>query len=364
MSEQGVPDRLSRLKVILVLVWKDVTLFFRNRFFAFITVLGLVAWIGIFYALPSTVDEILEVGLVAPDLPPAALQALQEEEEGLVIIKASSEEDLKAAMLDGDYNVGAVLQAGFMDQIASGAQAAVKLYFTADLPQDLHQAYVILFQEWAYLLVGEPLEIEATEEVLGVDMAGQQVPPRQRMLPLLAVFLLMMETLGLSSLLSGEIVTGTLHALLISPLRAIDLFAGKAISGVSMAFIQASLLMGLTGGFSQQPLLILTALLLGALLVTGIGFLLALTGRDMMSVMAWGLLVILVLVLPALGVLLPGLVSNWVKIIPSYYLVDTVYRVINFGAGWSEVWSNLALMLGFGLAFCGLGVLGLRRKLR
>jgi ABC-2 type transport system permease protein len=364
MSEQGVRDRVSRLNVILVLVRKDVTLFFRNRFFAFITVLGLIAWIAIFYALPRTVDEILELGLVAPDLPPAALEALEEEEEGLVIIKAASEETLKTAMLDGDYSVGAVLPTGFMDQIASGAQAPVTLYFTADLPQDLHQAYVILFQEWAYLLVGEPLEIEATEEVLGVDMAGQQVPLRQRMLPLLAVFLLMMETLGLSSLLSGEIVTGTLQALLISPLRTVDLFAGKAVSGVSLAFVQATLLMGLTGGFSQQPLLMLTALLLGALLVTGIGFLLALTGRDMMAVMAWGLLVILVLTLPALGVLLPGIVSNWVKIIPSYYLVDTVYRVINFGAGWSEMWTNLLILLGFGLAFCGLGIVALGRKLR
>lgn len=364
MSEQGVPDRVSRLRMIRVLVQKDLTLFFRNRFFAFITVLGLVVWIAIFYALPKTVDEILELGIVAPDVPPSALAALEEEEEGLVVIKAGSEEALKAAMLEGDYNVGAVLPAGFMDQIAAGGKAPVKLYFTVDLPQDLHQAYVILFQEWAYLLTGEPLEVEATEEVLGVDMAGQQISLRHRMLPLLAVFLLMMETLGLASLLSGEVVTGTLHALLISPLRAVDLFAGKGVSGIGLAFIQATLLMALTGGFSQQPLLMLTALLLGALLVTGIGFLLSLTGRDMMAVMSWGLLAILVLILPALGVLLPGTVSSWVKVIPSYYLVDTVHRVMNFGAGWRDVWTNLVILLGFGLAFCGLGVVALERKLR
>jgi ABC-2 type transport system permease protein len=98
-------------------------------------------------------------------------------------------------------------------------------------------------------------------------------------------------------------------------------------------------------------------------MVTGIGFLLASAGRDLMSVMAWGLPAIIVLAVPAFGVMFPGTVSDWVKVIPSYYLVDTVHLSANFGLGWGDIWQNLLILLGFDIAFIGLGIIALRRKL-
>jgi ABC-2 type transport system permease protein len=122
--------------------------------------------------------------------------------------------------------------------------------------------------------------------------------------------------------------------------------------------------MALTGGLKDSPVLILTALLLGSLLVTGIGFLMASVSRDLLSVMAWGVLAILILAIPSFVVLLPGIASDWIKLIPSHYLVDTVFRVVNFGAGWTDVAYNLIILLGFSLAFMALGIFALRRKLR
>ncbi len=131
---------------------------------------------------------------------------------------------------------------------------------------------------------------------------------------------------------------------------------------MGLAFTEAAILMLATGGLSQQPLLILVALFIGALLVTGIGFLMASVAKDMMSVMGWGILALLVLAIPAMGVLLPGTVSNWAKIVPSYYLVDTVHRVSNFGAGWADMSQNLLILLAFALVFLFLGVFVLNRR--
>jgi ABC-2 type transport system permease protein len=147
-------------------------------------------------------------------------------------------------------------------------------------------------------------------------------------------------------------------------MRIVDLFVGKGISGVGLAFAQAAVLMVLTGGLAHQSLLMLVALLLGALLVTGIGFLIAAAGRDMMSVMAWGVLAVLLLTVPSLSVMFPGTGSHWLRLIPTYYLVDTVNRVANYGAVWGDVWANLAILLALGLAFVWLGIVALRRKLR
>ena len=49
------------LQVVRTLVVKDITLFFRNRFFALVSGLGVVAYAAIFFLMPSTVDEELAI---------------------------------------------------------------------------------------------------------------------------------------------------------------------------------------------------------------------------------------------------------------------------------------------------------------
>jgi ABC-type multidrug transport system permease subunit len=53
-----------------------------------------------------------------------------------------------------------------------------------------------------------------------------------------------------------------------------------------------------------------------------------------------------------------------VKVIPSYYLVDTVHRVANYWSGWGDVWASLLILLGYTVAIVGVGILVLRRKLQ
>ena len=98
--------------------------------------------------------------------------------------------------------------------------------------------------------------------------------------------------------------------------------------------------------------------------MTGVAFLIASVGRDLMSVMGWGILALLLLALPTFTVLIPGLVSDWIRLIPSYYLVDTVFQVLNFGATWADVAHNLLLLAAWSAAIMALGVVVLRRKFR
>lgn len=348
--------------MLLALVKKDIALYFKNRFFAFVTVLGLVAYIAIFFLLPRSVDENLSLGWYAPQLPETITRQLQG--QGLSLNTYASEEDLRAAVLDGDEPVGIALPPDFMASLAAGQKPEVKIYVQSDLPDEFRAAYVLLIEELGHALAGNTLNIEAEEIMLGPDMSGQQIAPRQRMLPILAVFILIIEALGLASLITAEVETGTLRALLVTRLKAEGLFLSKGVTGVSMAFVQVLLLLGITGGLQREPVLVLTALLLGAILVTGLSFLIASLARDLLSVMGWGILVLITLAIPAFNILLPGLASDWIKVIPSYYLVDTVHRVINFEAGWGQVSGNLALLAAYSAVFFAIGILALKRRLQ
>lgn len=347
-------------RIIRALIQKDIQVFFSNQFFALVTVLALVAYAGVYFAMPSSVDETIEMAVFAPALPLALADSLGD--EGVLLKNFESKAALETAVTDNEYAVGVVIPEALNQALANGEQGQIELYFSSEFPEELKEAYVVFFEEIGYMLGGQTLSIDVRQEVLGVDRAGSQIPQRDKMLPLFAVLILTVETLGLASLISSEVEADTLRALLVTPMRMEGLFIAKGTVGVGLAFIQSLLLMAVTGGLSQQPLLIIVALLLGSLMVTGLAFLLAAVSTDIMSVMAWGIPIILLLSLPAMSLLLPGLTSDWVKALPSFYLIDTVYQAANFNLGWAEAGPNLLILAASALAFMGLGIVVLRRK--
>jgi len=352
---------MTRWRLIRTLVRKDLTLFFRNRFFAFITILGVAVYIGIYFVMPQTVDEDFALGLYSAN-PAEILRELLGDEEEVTFQLFASEEDLRAAVLAGDIPAGIVFPPDLVAQIRAGQKPRVDIYLAASSPPELRDLYVALVQGLAFTVSGHAVNIDANEVILGPDMAGQQIPPRDRMRPLLAVFIIVMETMGLATLISEEVQSGTLRALLITPLEVRDLFVAKGIMGVGLTLIQVVLVMGITGGLRQAPLLMLSVLLLGAVMATSIGFLMASVSRDMMSSIGWGMVVMIVLVIPAFGVMFPGTVTGWARMLPSHYLVDAIHRVANFGAGWGQVWPHLLILAAINSLLLWLGVVTLRRK--
>ncbi len=319
--------------------------------------MGLIFYIGIYFALPNNLDESLTIAVFGSDSSLAVFEGLTA--EGLVWVTFPSDEALHTAVANGDYEVGVILP----PSLGPAEPLTFTLLFNANLPAEFREMYTIMFRELSLVLTGQPLNVEVNEEILGTDRGGNQIPYRDRLLPLFAVFVLLMEMLGLASLITSEISSGTITALLVTPLRVEGLFTAKGVFGVGLAFTQAAILLGVTGGLAQQPLLMLLAIFLGALLVTGVGFLMATVASDLLSVLGWGMLAILIMALPALGVLIPGFMSDWVRIIPSYYLVNTVYQVLNEpGWGWAQAWPDLLALALFALLFLALGVFTLRRR--
>jgi ABC-2 type transport system permease protein len=346
-------------RIIGTLIAKDFSLFFRKRLFLVLTVIGFVFYVVIYFIMPASVNENLELGLYAPGMIPPFIQI---KEEGLEIVSVESEEALKEAVIDGKYVAGIALPEDIADKLASKQKPDVRLYFTPDVPEEMKDTVSVIIKELAYIQTGQPLSIVVSEEILGPDMTGTPVPPRDRLRPLLAIMILMVEMMGLANLISEEVEQRTIHALLVTPMSIKDLFAAKGITGIGLAFGQAALFMVLVRGLGEQPLIILIALLLGAVLVTGAAFLISSVSKDFMNVLAWSIPAFIIMFVPTFSVLFPGAVTNWVKVIPSYYLVDTVHRAANFGSGWGDIWLNLLIMLGFCLAITWIGIIVLRRK--
>lgn len=348
-------------RTIKTIIAKDFKLFFRNKFFSIMTIFGIIIYLVFYFIMPNTVDEKIEIGLYAPQ----AFSIFYENiEEGLIIRNMKNEDELKQAVTDKELHIGILIPEDIQKSLISGKKPQIFVYYSSDLSDEIKEMYTILIGEMINEMSGFEIDIDQVEIVLGPDMGGKQIPYRDRMLPLFAVMLLVTETLGLANLITSELESGTIQALLTTPMKVIDLFVGKGVTGVFLAFSPAVLLMIITGSLTQNVLLIITSLLLGSIMVTGLAFLIASISKDMMSVMAWGTLLMIVLFIPAFTVIFPGPVSGWIKVIPSFFLVDTLHRAVNFDIGWSGNLNNIMFLIGFNIIFVFLGIITLKRKVK
>jgi ABC-2 type transport system permease protein len=351
--------------MITALLEKDIKLYFRNRFFALISVLALAVYLALYWLLPANAEESVSVAIFIEQGERTALYNLLDASLESTTLFAS-EADLMNAVNAGDYSVGLSLSATQAAAIERGEPVTLNLYVAPGTPVELRET---LGEVFGYLLNwsssaenAERFQFATTEEVLGPDLLDETISMRDRLLPMLLLLVLAMEILGLATLIAQEAHQGTARAILTTPLRLSQFFASKTILGVGLAFVQVLLMIIATGKITTSPLLLISILLVGSFMVTGIAFIVAALARDNMSTLGWGMLALIGLALPAFVVIFPAVNTGWADLIPSYFVVDSLHRTLNFGAGWADISRNLLYALTTGVIALWGGALVLRRR--
>ncbi len=353
----------NRLAIVRTIVAKDLRLFARDRFYAFVSALTLVAFAVVFWLLPADDDTSLTVGIRLPG--GEELLAEAGDDEGLEVVAFDTSSELHDAVAAGELVAGLDFPPDFLDAVAAGRRSTVRVVLSADAPDALRPLLEGAAREVAFAIAGrEPpvTLVDADQIVLGVDRGGP-LPIREQLRPLLIVVVLLTEMFALASLVASEIAQRTAVAVVTTPARVGDLLAAKAVLGTGLAFGQVVVIAAVTGTIQRSPAIVLTTLLFGALLVTGVGLLAGATGGDFVAIVFWSVLFFVPLAIPAFTVLFPGTPSLWVRALPSYGLVESLVRAVAFDERWRDVGPYLALLAGW----CGLvltaGTAVLRRRM-
>ncbi|HSJ46177.1 MAG TPA: ABC transporter permease [Euzebyales bacterium] len=387
---------VSRATVISAIVRKDLAEYTRDRLWAFLTVLVLVVVVALFWILPDDVNETITVGVTGLG-EPAALADLQTSEEGLVTVPFASEDDLRAVVagdadawtVDGetvvirtgsetsppagaeqaDVSIGLAFPDDFVQAAAAGETTQATVYVDAAVPEEIALAMSSVVTEIAYALVGEPFPVDTADPtetfvVLGEDRAGNQVSARDGFRPVFVFLILTMEMFVMASLIAKEIQDRTVTAVLVTPASVGDVLAAKGITGALSGLVQAVIVLVAIDSLSPHPLLILTLLLLGSVLISGTAMIVGSTGRDFISTLFYGMAYMVPLLIPAFAALFPGTAAAWVRVLPSYPLVRGLVDVTTYGAGWSDTLPELAALFVWCVALFGLGWIVLRRKVQ
>jgi ABC-2 type transport system permease protein len=343
------------------IVAKDFKAFLRDRFYLFMAILGLIFYVIIFWLLPSDVDETITIGVVGTEQFDFSEVPGEAGEQGLEIVLYDDTEDLASAVEAGDE---VVVGMAFPTDLAN---PVIEVFIGPDVPPSLERAVSGMATEIAYQAVGIPPPVSgfSTEEfILGEDRAGNQISLQAKFAPLLAFLILMVEMLSLAGLVASEIQDKTVKAITVTPARVSDFLAAKAVFGTALAFSQAVILIVAIRGLTNEPVLLLIALLLGSVLVTGFGLLAGSAGKDFIGILFWSMLIFIPLLIPAMTLLFPGSTAAWVKAIPSWPLAEVLVEVSANGAGWAEALPLLGILALWGIAALGAGWVVLGRKVQ
>ena len=218
--------------------------------------------------------------------------------------------------------------------------------------------------ELGYGLLGQPppVDLATQTEIVGTDRVGNQISLAEQMRPLFLVMILMVEVFALATLVAGEVQERTAVAVLATPASAAQFLTAKGVFGTVLAFSEVVVLGLLIGAFATGAPMILTALLLGAVLVTGVGLLVGGFGRDFVDTLVLGMVVMIPMLVPAMAALFPGAPPTWVTFMPTYGLVETVLGASAPGYTWADAAGALAVTAAWGIGLLVLGAAVLNRR--
>lgn len=371
VSSRAPLARPSSATIIRAIVAKDAVAFRRNRFLMLITILVLVAWGVLYQFLPTTVDETFPVGIVVEqgalppgvDLSPETLESA--DGTGVKVAVYPDATSLEAAVTSGDdVSAGLVIPAGFAQDAADGLTPTVTIIVPAGLPPQFETLLSSAVAEIGYALsdTPAPVDLATSTTIVGTDRVGDQISLAEQMRPLMLIIVLMMEVFALATLVAGEIAERTAVAILATPASVGQLITAKTLFGTVTAFTQAVIVGILIGAFGTSPGLILVALLLGSVVVTGLGLLAGSFGRDFMDTLILGLLLMIPLMIPAMAALFPGAGPDWVKLMPTYGIVEVVVGASAGTLAWADAAAPLLILAAWGLGLAALGAVALRRR--
>lgn len=356
---------VTRFQSITSIVRKDFKLFSRDFLFLFLTVLGVVTFVVLYWVIPDNVDESITMGVRGPDILAAMSEFAEAEEEGIDLAVYSTTGELRQAVEEKEIEIGIDFTDSFLAKAAAGEKANVQVFVRPSLPPEISGAMVTMVKEIAYAVAGQPLPVTEPDEqavVLGEDRAGNPIPFRDRLRPLYAFMILIMEAIALAALIGSEVQQKTLTALLSTPARVGDILLAKMTVGTTVAFSEAALITLVIRGFGSSPGIVLVALFFGSVMVSGIALIAGSAGKDLMGSMLLGLIVLIPLAIPGFAVLFPGEPAGWVRVLPSYGIVQAIVSSSIDGAGWSESARHIAILAGWCVASAAAGVLILKRR--
>jgi ABC-2 type transport system permease protein len=312
---------------------KDVVLTTRESFFLLMILVPIIMSLALNAALGTIGTATPSVGVFGE----GEVVDILEEEPSIKVSIVSSEESLRKAVLEGEYDAGLIMPED--SEIAAGT-----------LPILLISGKSLLNER---LTIGATL-VEAFREGAGTEglvtietklIGTEEFSMKERFVPVILVYATMIAAMIISASLIEEREYKTLDAVLVTPITPLEVIVAKSLFGLFLGLVLGILILVLNSSLTGGIYLILFFLILGTLFAIGIGLMIGVVMKDITDMISRMKLLGFFFMIPALVILFPQ-IPQWIgKFFPTYYFIHPLLFITQRGATWSDVWWEAAVMI-------------------
>jgi ABC-2 type transport system permease protein len=268
--------------------------------------------------------------------------------EGVDTVIVSDVETLQRRVESHDLDAGLVLLPDFDASLQTGGRPDLEFYVSG---ASLASNRLILGISTIDLVRGASGAEPPVSVVVTPVGDEDYVPVGDRLIPTMVFYAVMIAALFLpAASLVDEREKRTLDAVLVTPTRMSDVLVGKGAFAVLLAVIMGLATLALNNAFAGQFATMALILLIGSVMMSLVGMALGLWARDVTTmytaIKAGGILIFL----PVIFVLFPGL-PQWIpKLIPTYYFLQPIYDIAIRGDTFADVIPELLIATAFCIA--------------
>ncbi len=290
--------------------------------------------------------------------------------------RIESGDQIKEIFQQGDIKEVIVFEPNFDEKLTNEGSAQVQILLDAT---DANMAN--LLQSYTAGIIGD---YSRQIRVSSGDMPVIQAQPRMlfnnelksvyMFVPGTMALILMLVTAMMTSIsITREKEMGTMEVLLVSPLKSIQIIAGKVAPYVSLAFLNAVVILALGYLVFGMPvhgsiLLLLAETLLYIIMALSLGIFISTVSPTQQVAMFVSMFALLLPTMLLSGFIFP--VENmpwplqWLStIIPAKYFIILIKSIMIKGTGLLFIWKETLVLLGMTAAFIGLSILNFRIRL-
>jgi ABC-2 type transport system permease protein len=266
---------------------------------------------------------------------------------------------LKAAVAAGRDDIGVIFPADLDTAILDGTPTDLTGYIWGEGLAKNQVTIGVALTDAFRQLAGQHAPVSFNTVNLGGEAA---LPWNDRLLPLVVLLAVFLGGLMLpATSVIMEKAQRTLHALLVTPASAGEIFIAKGTVGLAASLFMGVLMLVINGAFGLHPALLVLVLAMGGVMAVETGLLLGVLVKDFATLFAIWKSGGIILIAPVVVYLFPGIPAWVAKIFPTYYFVQPLVDISQSGGGWPQVAVNVIILAALDLVLAALLGATLRR---
>jgi ABC-2 type transport system permease protein len=312
-----------RMKTLFTLIGKELLHGQRGFMLVMVIAAPILISLVINLAVGDLFSGIPHLGIY--DEADSKLVDLLEQSPQIDVIKYTSSENLKNAVMNGSADLGIILPITLDSDLTSGQKEQITLYVWGESLAKDRLVISSTLSQTGRELTSQPEPILLEPVTLGEAVS---IPWRQRLMPLTVMIAVLFGGLMIPAVsLIDERTKRTLKALAATPASINNIFIAKGIVGALLSLVMGIIIILMNQAWGNSPFALLLMLGIAAIMAAEIGLILGIIIKDMNTLFAVWKFGGFLLFGPAIVYMFPQL-PQWIGyLFPTYYILRPIMDV-------------------------------------